>query len=104
MGPGGRPGVEHHYGDISNPDGRRHAGIEQASVVVSGISDWFLRGTSNAEIPRRVRELVPSAHAVVTADTLQAAERLYAEGADYVLVPFALARACRVQTFELFRR
>ena len=121
MGPGGRRGVEHHYGDISNPDGLRHAGIERASVVVSGISDWFLRGTSNAEIPRRVRELAPSAHAGVTADTLQAAERLDAEGADYVLVPFALAaeqlhlvladpspnalaRACRVQTFELFRR
>jgi hypothetical protein len=114
-------GITHHYGDISNPETLRHAGVERASVVVSGISDWFLKGTSNLQILQQVRRLAPAARVVVTADGLDTAQRLYAEGADYVLIPSALAaehlylllcdrspnalaRARRVQAFELFRR
>ena len=84
-------GVECHYGDVSNPDTLRHAGIEHAQVVVSSISDWFLQGTDNLRLLRRVRQLVPGARAIVTADTRASAERLYAEGADYVLIPPVLA-------------
>jgi Kef-type K+ transport system membrane component KefB/Trk K+ transport system NAD-binding subunit len=84
-------GVECHYGDIGSPETLRHAGIEQAQVVVSSISDWFLQGTSNLRLLRQVRRLVPDARMIVTADTLAAAERLYAEGADYVLIPPVLA-------------
>jgi hypothetical protein len=114
-------GVEHHYGDISNVETLRHAGVERASVVVSGISDWFLKGTSNLTILRQVRRLVPTARVVVTADSAEVAEQLYREGADYVLVPSALtaehlyliladtapdamARARRIQTPELHQR
>jgi Kef-type K+ transport system membrane component KefB len=117
----GRHGVEHHYGDIANLATLEHAGIERAAVVVSGISDWFLKGTSNLQILRTVRTVAPAARVIVTADTLEAAEQLYAAGADYVLVPAALtaehlatlladrspnalARARRVQAFELFGR
>jgi hypothetical protein len=95
--------------------------VERAAVVVSGISDWFLKGTSNLTILRQVRRLVPTARVVVTADSAEVAEQLYREGADYVLVPSALtaehlygiladtapdamARARRIQTFELYRR
>jgi Kef-type K+ transport system membrane component KefB len=114
-------GVEHHYGDISNVETLRHAGVERAAVVVSGISDWFLKGTSNLTILRQVRRLVPTARVVVTADSAEVAERLYREGADYVLVPSALtaehlyliladtapdamARARRIQTSEPHER
>jgi len=55
------------------------------------VSDWFLRGTDNLRLLRQVRRLAPGAQVVVTADTLAAAQRLYAEGADYVLIPPALA-------------
>jgi Kef-type K+ transport system membrane component KefB len=84
-------GIESHYGDIGNADTLRHAGIERAAVVVSSISDWFLKGTNNSRLLRQVRAMAPGARVIVTADTLAAAERLYAEGADYVLVPPALA-------------
>ncbi|HEX9821377.1 MAG TPA: cation:proton antiporter [Methylomirabilota bacterium] len=84
-------GVDCHYGDVSSPEMLRHAGIEKAHVVVSSISDWFLQGTSNLRLLRQVRGLVPGARCIVTADTLAAAERLYAEGADYVLIPPVLA-------------
>jgi Kef-type K+ transport system membrane component KefB len=116
-----RYGIERHYGDISNMATLEHAGIERASVVVSGISDWFLKGTSNRQILQTVRAMAPGARIVVTADTLEVAEALYRAGADYVMVPSALtaehlatiladrspnalARARRVQAFELFRR
>ncbi len=84
-------GIACHYGDIANADTLRHTGIERAEVVVSSISDWFLKGTNNLRLLRQVRALAPRSRVIVTADTLAAAERLYAEGADYVLVPPALA-------------
>jgi Kef-type K+ transport system membrane component KefB/Trk K+ transport system NAD-binding subunit len=115
-----RHGVEHYYGDISNVESLRHAGIERASIVISGISDWFLKGTSNLQLLHEVRALTRSAKVVLTADTLEAARRLYAAGADYVLIPQALtaehlfrifsdsspdalARARELQTAELLR-
>jgi voltage-gated potassium channel Kch len=84
-------GFECHYGDISNAETLRHAGIEHAAVVISSISDWMLKGTSNARILRQVRSLAPSARIIVAADTVPGARQLYAEGADYVLMPPVLA-------------
>jgi len=84
-------GVACHYGDISNTETLRHHGIEGASVIVSPISDWFLQGTDNLRLLRQVRALVPRARVIVTADTLAAANGLYAEGADYVMLPPVLA-------------
>jgi Kef-type K+ transport system membrane component KefB len=84
-------GVECHYGDVGNSETLRHAGIDKAQVVVSSISDWFLQGTSNLRLLRQARSLAPGARIIVTADTLAAAERLYGEGADYVLIPPVLA-------------
>lgn len=83
-------GVHHHYGDISNVETLRHAGIESASLVCSLLSDWILKGTSNADLLRRVRRLAPEARIVVTAESAAKASELYREGADYVLVPPAL--------------
>ncbi len=113
--------VEHHYGDIANMATLEHAGIGRAVIVISGISDWFIKGTSNLQILRTVRSLAPGARVIVTGDTSQAAQELYAAGADYVMVPSALtadhlatlladrspnalARARRVQAYELFGR
>ena len=114
-------GVDHHYGDIANMATLEHAGIERAAIVISGISDWFLKGTSNLQILRLVRPLAPTARIIVTGDTAEGAQELYVAGADYVMVPSvlsaehlagiladrspnALARARRVQAFDLFRR
>jgi Kef-type K+ transport system membrane component KefB len=114
-------GIEAHYGDISNAETLRHAGIEKAAVVVSWISDWSLKETSNLRLLRVVRGLNVNARLVVTADNVQDANRLYAAGADYVFMPAiltathlmqvladgspdGLARARRLQTAKLFRR
>jgi len=114
-------GVEHQYGDIANMATLEHAGIQRAVLVLSGISDWFLKGTSNLQLLRATRSLAPNARVIVTADTPEGAQELYVAGADYVMVPSvlsaehlasiladrspnALARARRVQAFDLFRR
>jgi Kef-type K+ transport system membrane component KefB len=83
-------GIQHHYGDISNVETLRHAGIERASVVLSLLSDWILKGTNNADILIRARTLAPEARIVVTADSAERADELYRAGADYVVVPAAL--------------
>lgn len=83
-------GVRSHYGDISNVDALRHAGIERARIVVSSVSDWFLKGIDNRRLVRLVQALAPRARIIVTADTLKHAEALYAEGAAYVVIPAAL--------------
>jgi Kef-type K+ transport system membrane component KefB len=93
-------GVEAHYGDISNAETLRHAGIANAAVVVSGISDWFLKGTDNVRLLRQARSLAPRALVVVTADSLVRARHLYTQGADYVLIPPALAAE---HLYELLR-
>jgi Kef-type K+ transport system membrane component KefB len=84
-------GVECHYGDIANPETLRHAGIERARIVVSSVSDWFLKGTSNLTLLRLSRGLAPNAQVIVSADRLVDAETLYAEGAAYVVIPPALS-------------
>lgn len=84
-------GVACHYGDISNVETLRHAGIDHARIVVSSISDWFLKGTSNLTLVRLVRGLAPGARIIASADRLADAEALYAAGAAYVLIPPALA-------------
>jgi Kef-type K+ transport system membrane component KefB len=105
-------GFESHYGDIANAETLRHAGIERATVVVSSISDWMLKGTSNARVLRETRLLAPAATVIVSADTMAGAERLYAGGADYVLVAPVLAaehlyeilRAGRLEAIDEARR
>jgi Trk K+ transport system NAD-binding subunit len=84
-------GVPCHYGDISNVDTLRHAGLERARVVVCSISDWFLKGIDNRRLVRLVRTIAPRAGIIATADSLAQAEELYAEGAAYVIIPAALA-------------
>jgi Kef-type K+ transport system membrane component KefB len=84
-------GVAAMYGDISQTETLRQAGIERATVVVSSISDSYLRGTTNQGLLHLVRSLAPRARFVVTADTLADAERMYGDGAHYVLIPPALA-------------
>ena len=105
-------GVACHYGDVSHPETLRHAGIETAGIVVSSISDWLLQGTDNLRLLRLVQRLVPRARCIMTADTLPAAERLYAEGAAYVLLPpmlaaehlYGLLREPTPQALDLARR
>jgi voltage-gated potassium channel Kch len=75
------------YGDISHLDTLEHVGIEHARIVLSTVSDDFLRGTDNMTLLRTVRRLNPAARVIVCAETLAQARRMYAEGAAFVVLP-----------------
>lgn len=80
-------GVSCVYGDIAHPETLRHAGIDGAKVVISTISDTFLKGTTNFKLLKQIKKLCPESRIIVTSDTINGARALYQEGADYVLLP-----------------
>src|SRR5260370_13016321 len=54
-------GISIGYGDIAHADTLRHAGIENAELVVSSIPDDILRGTHNLRLLRTARASCPTA-------------------------------------------
>ena len=83
------------YGDISHLDTLEHVGIEGARVVVSTVSEDFLRGTDNLTLLRQIRRLNPHARVILSAETLERARTMYEAGADYVVLP-------RIETARAF--
>lgn len=82
-----RRGVQVVYGDISSVEVLRHAGVEEAAVVVSTVPDELLRGVSNAHLVRQVRALAPAATIIASATQASQAPALRAAGADHVFRP-----------------
>jgi Kef-type K+ transport system membrane component KefB len=75
------------YGDISNPETLRHHGIEHARIVISTISDSFLRGTSNKDLALQVRHINPDARFIATAEDERGASKLLESGIFRAVVP-----------------
>ncbi len=75
------------YGDLANPDGLEHLGIEHARVVVTTISDTFLKGISTRRLVTNLRRLAPRATIVMTGEEKRDAQELGQAGADEVLIP-----------------
>jgi Kef-type K+ transport system membrane component KefB len=82
-----RRGIACTYGDIAHVDTLHHAGVEQADLVISSITDDILRGTTNLRLMRNIRRLNPNAKVVVTTEHVKQALELYEEGADFVYMP-----------------
>jgi Kef-type K+ transport system membrane component KefB len=80
-------GVSSVYGDIAHADTLRHAGIDNAELVLCSITDDVLRGTSNLRMLRNARATCPTAKVMVTTEHIPHALELYAAGADFVYIP-----------------
>jgi Kef-type K+ transport system membrane component KefB/voltage-gated potassium channel Kch len=80
-------GVPVKYGDISQRDTLLHAGLAQAQVLISTVPDSLLRGITNEKLVRQLRAVNAEATIIATADTLPDVAKIYAAGANYVLVP-----------------
>jgi Kef-type K+ transport system membrane component KefB len=80
-------GIPSLYGDISHMDTLEHAGVEHAKILISSISDDFLRGTDNMKLFKLLRRLNPTAKIVVSSESASKALELYEAGADYVILP-----------------
>jgi Kef-type K+ transport system membrane component KefB len=75
------------YADLANPDGLEHLGLEHARVIVTTISDTFLRGITTRRLVTSLRKLAPNAVVVMTGEDRIDAEDLRRGGADHVLIP-----------------
>jgi Kef-type K+ transport system membrane component KefB len=80
-------GFHWEYGDLANPDALEHLGMEQARIVVTTISDTFLKGISTRRLVTSLRRLAPQAMIVMTGEEKSDAEDLLEAGADHVLIP-----------------
>jgi Kef-type K+ transport system membrane component KefB len=82
-----RRGIHCIYGDVAHADTLRHAGIQDAQLVVCSITDDILRGTSNLRLLRNVRSSCPKARVMLTSEHIPQALHFYEAGADFVYVP-----------------
>jgi len=80
-------GFRWEYGDLANPDALEHLGIEEARIVVTTISDTFLKGISTRRLVGNLRRLAPRALIVMTGEERTDLEDLLRAGADHVLIP-----------------
>jgi voltage-gated potassium channel Kch len=92
------------YGDISHLDTLEHIGIEHARVVVSTVSEDFLRGTDNLTLLRQIRRLNPEARVILSAETLERARQMYEAGADYVVLPRLVTATAFLDVLEALER
>jgi Kef-type K+ transport system membrane component KefB/voltage-gated potassium channel Kch len=81
------------YGDLANPDALAHAGLDEAKVIVTTISDTFLKGTSSRRLASNLRRLAPRASILMVGEESGDLEELTKAGADVVLVPGELTAA-----------
>jgi Kef-type K+ transport system membrane component KefB len=80
-------GFHWRYGDLANPDELEQLGIEHARVVVTTVSDTFLKGISTRRLVANLRRLAPHATIVMTGEEKTDADDLRRGGADHVLIP-----------------
>jgi voltage-gated potassium channel Kch len=92
------------YGDISHLDTLEHIGIEHARVVISTVSEDFLRGTDNLMLLRQIRRLNPDARVILSAETLERARAMYEAGADYVVLPRLVTATAFLDVLEALER
>ena len=97
-----RRGIQCIYGDLRNTNTLMESGLEEAKVVLSTIPDTILKGTTNMALLSFTKRVNPSAKVVVTAESTQIAQKLWADGADFVLLPHVEASdklACLIEQF-----
>jgi Kef-type K+ transport system membrane component KefB len=81
------------YGDLSHTQTLHHLGIDHAKLVISTISDTFLKGTTNRRLLTHLKHLAPHARLIMTADDEAEAERLQHAGATFSVIPAELTAA-----------
>ena len=72
------------YGDIASMEVLRHAGVDGAEVIVSTVPDELLKGTTNEQLVRQLRQLAPKAVIIANCTRVSQVAALRAAGADHV--------------------
>jgi Kef-type K+ transport system membrane component KefB len=80
-------GFHWEYGDLAHPDALEHLGVERARIIVTTISDTFLKGIRTRSLVSHLRRLAPHATIVMTGEEQSDLEDLIRGGVDHVLIP-----------------
>lgn len=88
------------YGDVAHSETLRHLHLDKAAIIISTVPDHLFKGTSNLKLLRTLQELAPQALHIVTAETIDAARQMYAQGASYVFIPRIVAAHYLVDVIE----
>jgi Kef-type K+ transport system membrane component KefB len=79
-----RRGARVLYGDIASVEVLRHADVDGAEVIVSTVPDELLKGTTNEQVVKQLRELAPQAVIIANCARVSQVKVLRAAGADHV--------------------
>jgi Kef-type K+ transport system membrane component KefB len=79
-----RRGAQVLYGDIASVEVMRHAGVDGAEVIVSTVPDELLKGTSNAQLVKQLRQLAPNAVIIANCTKVSQVNAIRTAGADHV--------------------
>ncbi len=79
-----RRGAQVQYGDIASVELLRHAGVDGAEVIVSTVPDELLKGTTNENLVKQLRQLAPKAVIIANCSRVSQVRALRAAGADHV--------------------
>jgi len=79
-----RRGAQVVYGDIASAEVLRHAGVDGAEVIVSSVPDELLKGTTNVQLVKRLRQLAPKVIIIANCARVSQVARLRDAGADHV--------------------
>jgi Kef-type K+ transport system membrane component KefB len=93
-------GVAVAYGDISNPETLRHYGIDKAAVVISTISDTFLRGINNKTLIVTIKSLNPKVLFIATTLEVEKIDEFVCAGAFACVCPPADAAPIFIRHIE----
>jgi Trk K+ transport system NAD-binding subunit len=77
-------GVHVVYGDVASTELLRHAGVQNAEVIISTVNDELLKGTNNEQMVKQLRAFAPKAVIIANCTTVSGVAKLRAAGADHV--------------------
>jgi hypothetical protein len=80
-------GFRWQYADLAHPAALEHLGLDRARIIVTTISDTFLKGITTRRLVTSLRRLAPTAMIVMTGEERVDADDLLRAGADHVLIP-----------------
>lgn len=82
-----KKGVKWIYGDLSNIEALKHVGLIKPNLVISSISDIFLKGTTNKNIFLNIKKIFPRSKVILIAENEKSRQELIEKGAFKALIP-----------------
>jgi Kef-type K+ transport system membrane component KefB len=88
------------FGDVSNPDTLKMLHIDKAEMIICTLPDRILKGTTNLRLLSQLKKIAPKAKFIMSSESIEIAQKLYAHGASYVYIPRIIGAEVLFQTLQ----